>query len=482
MSDLGASGGSEERIVLNGISGVTGEYLMPPLTLAEAAAAARGTPPPVEKKKAFEESTGRFSFVPLGTDENDLEQAGWGVVFTPSTSAAVREGLKPLLELRRTQAKGLYKELEYRPGESAEAFLARYDASIIDVDPDKAPLYLMFVGGPEAIPFEVQFLLDIGYSVGRVAFDREGDYGHYAQAVKAYETAAKVANAREVVYWGTRHDADAATQLSADSLVGPLFNGVPATDGSAERKAIAKTMQFTSRCLLGDDATKANLLEALHPRGKAAPSLLFTASHGMGGWPKGDPKERTVNGALLCQDWPGFGRIKPEHYLTAAEIEPNARFDGVVAFVFACYGAGTPQYDPFLKKAEGGPVEVAAAPFVSALGQRLLAGGALAVVGHVERAWAFSIKPSKLSAKIDPFRNFIGRALSGDRVGKGPFDFSQRYAAYSAALLRLLDPSLPEARKPTDRELAVNWIERNDAQNYIILGDPAVRLRVDDLK
>ena len=33
----------------------------------------------------------------------------------------------------------------------------------------------------------------------------------------------------------------------------------------------------------------------------------------------------------------------------------------------------------------------------------------------------------------------------------------------------------------SDRELALAWIERNDAQNYVVLGDPAVRVRVDQL-
>jgi hypothetical protein len=27
--------------------------------------------------------------------------------------------------------------------------------------------------------------------------------------------------------------------------------------------------------------------------------------------------------------------------------------------------------------------------------------------------------------------------------------------------------------------MAALWVERNDSQNYILLGDPAVRLRVD---
>src|SRR5262249_38076772 len=154
---------------------------------------------------------------------------------------------------------------------------------------------------------------------------------------------------------------------------------------------------------------KANLLGLLHSR-EQAPSVLFTASHGMG-WPKGDANQRPAQGALLCQDWAGFGRIKPENYLTAGEIGPEARLRGLVAFLFACHGAGTPRHDPFLKRPSGGPVEVAESPFVSALAQRLLTAGALAVVGHVERAWTYSIRPKGVGAQLLPFYNFLGRVM-----------------------------------------------------------------------
>ena len=36
----------------------------------------------------------------------------------------------------------------------------------------------------------------------------------------------------------------------------------------------------------------------------------------------------------------------------------------------------------------------------------------------------------------------------------------------------------PDA-KPSPQEIAATWVERNDAQNYVLLGDPAVRLRLD---
>jgi hypothetical protein len=477
---------NEPRIVLNGMNALTGEYLVAPMSLAEAAARARGTPPSAEQagwlRKLVQRLAGRFFGLPMDVDPTDLSQTGWAVVFTPDTPDAVRKALQPLIDLRARQVPpDRHKVLEYKPGESREAWLGKYGAHGADVVPTRVPYYVLLVGGPEAIPFDFQYLLDIDYAVGRLALDRPEDYGRYARSVVAYETGSRVANGKEVVYWGTRHDGDAATRLSADDLVRPLYEGLPAAAGNEVVPAIAGKLKFRSRSLRGEEATKANLLEVLHSRQQAPPSFLFTASHGMGGWPKGDARQRPGQGALLCQDWPGFGRIKPDHYLTAAEVEPDARLQGLVAFVFACYGAGTPRYDPFLKDLAGGSVELTEAPFVSALAQRLLAGGALAVIGHVERAWGYSIQPPGVGPQLQPFRNLIGRVLAGEPVGHSTMDFSQRYATYSTELLSKLDPSLPEARRPTDGELAWAWIERNDAQNYLVLGDPAVRLR-EDLK
>jgi hypothetical protein len=494
MSEVANANPSDDLIVVNGINGTTGQYLLKPMTLAEATEKARGKRPPADHQEplaaaAERAEAGRKFALPVGKDENKLQDVGWGVVFTPGTRAAVRQALKPLLDHRHKEATDkLYKELDYQPKETCEAWLRRHNVSGPNVMPSKVPFFLMLVGGPEEVPFDFQYLLDLNYAVGRVAFDNVEDYGRYAEAVVAYETAARVDNTRDVVFWGTQHAGDAATQLSSTSLIKPLFEGIPAVPASAGQPGedavppMTELFTFRSRCLRGHgQATKANLLEVLHSRQKAPPSLLFTASHGMG-WPRGDARQRPASGALLCQDWPGFGGVKPQHYLTAAEVEADARLRGMVAFIFACYGAGTPQHDPFLKDPSGGPVEVADAPFVSALGQRLLAGGALAVVGHVERAWTYSIRPRGVAPQLQPFSNFIGHALGGERIGNGPLDFSERYATSSTALLSRLDPSLPAAKLPTDPELVSAWIERNDAQNYVVLGDPAVRLRTDDLK
>ena len=464
---------TDDTICPNGVNALTGGYLTEPMTHEQAAALARGTPTPAAGgwlKRLVQKITGPFLGLPADIDATDPAQAGWAVVFPKDTPEEVKAALAPLIEHR---AKAIpadrCKVLEFRPGETRERWLQRHGAHGSDVEPTAVPYYVLLIGPPDVIPFEFQYELDVDYAVGRLVFDTPAEYRAYAEGLVAHETGNTPPADREVVFWGTRHSADRATQLSADYLITPLAEGEP------NRPAVAAKYKFQTTTMKVADATKANLLEVLHGRPRR-PAVLFTASHGVGGWPKDDPRLEPAQGALLCQEWGGFGAVDPAHYLTASEVGADAKLNGLVAFLFACYGAGTPQNDPYLSNPTAGPKQVAERPFVSALARRLLAGGALAVVGHVERAWAYSIRPPGVSAQLLPFRNFLSRVMAGDPVGHAMLDFGQRYATASVGLLNKLNPTQAGAKAAADPDLARAWVERNDAQNYVLLGDPAARL------
>ncbi|HWU86233.1 MAG TPA: hypothetical protein VN253_03120 [Kofleriaceae bacterium] len=101
------------------------------------------------------------------------------------------------------------------------------------------------------------------------------------------------------------------------------------------------------------------------------------------------------------------------------------------------------------------------------------------MIGHVERAWEYSITPPRLGPQILPFRNAIARILAGQPVGEATTDLTGRHAALAAEMVSLLGPNGPHL---DDYALVVRWIEQNDARNYILLGDPAVRLRSADMR
>jgi hypothetical protein len=478
---------NDDDIILNGIDGTTGEYLVAPITPAEAQSIASGHPTDEATAKWLKGKAGAAARknldLPMDVNPTQPSRAGWAIVFPAGASAELKAAVQPLIDRRKKMvAPDRCKVLEYKPGETMRKWLARHGVAPGSVIPTKVPYYVTLVGGPTEIPFDFQYLLNVEYAVGRLAFDTVEQYKRYAESVAAYETASSINNAKEVTYWGPRHAADRSTQMSADSLIKPLMEE-QYTNEQQVPGPVAAVKGFRSKCFRAADATKAKLLETLHPAtGTAPPAVLFTASHGMG-WPKDDARQKPAQGALLAQDWAGFGQVSPAHYLTAAEVEDGANVGGVVAFVFACYGAGTPRTDAFLSDKSRGAVEIASAPFVAALPQRLLShpnGSALAVIGHIERAWGYSIKPTGAGTQIEPFREFVARVLSGEPVGHAMLNFTKRYASLSTTLASLLEDATGEA-KPPPQEIAATWVERNDAQNYVVLGDPAVRLRTDSL-
>jgi hypothetical protein len=419
--------------------------------------------------------------LPFFIDPADIGQTGWGIVFHKDEDEAVKKALEPLIAHRATRVTDTnrLRILEYQTGDDWSSWLARYGVSAGNIDPKKVPFYLLLVGSPEHIPFSFGHLLDVEYAVGRLHFDTAEDYAVYGASVIEYETSAAVPTSKEAVFFAPRHPFDAATKLSADLLVKPLLQGDPASGF----QPITDYGEFKSRRLWGEDATKSALTKTFHSApDEKPPAFLFTAGHGIG-WPVDDPQQLKGQGALLCQDWPGLGQIGAKHYFKAADLTDEARVQGMIAFHFACYGAGTPDRDRFIHKPGQPPPIIASKPFIAALPKRLLShskGGALAVIGHVERAWGYSIQTIDAGPQLIPFQNSIGRLLRGEPIGLAMKDFNERYAALSTNLSDIQE-KIGFGMKVADSVLASTWIERNDAEGYVVIGDPAVRLRVKDM-
>ncbi len=477
------------KLLVNGLDPESGRLVVPPMSIEEAAAAARGRPQEAKLVGFLSRMFSRFAKPHLGlglsVDATDVSQAGWGVVFHPDEDEAVLKALQPLIEHRRRQIGDdrLARVLTVQPGEGHDQFLARFNVRVGSVEPSRVPFYLLIVGSPQRIPFSFGHLLDIEYAVGRLHFDAPGDYQNYVAGVIDYETSGSVPNRREAAFFSPRNAGDGSTALSARLLVEPLLKGSgDSLDSGAQ--PVGSRHRFAVTAFDGERATKANLLGLLTRSGNAAPpAFLFTAGHGLGIM-KPKPEQKALNGALVCQDWPGAGGLKPDHFLAGADLDGQAKVSGMVAFHFACFGAGTPSHDRFLHRAGEPPPRIAEESFVAALPKALLShrnGGALAVLGHVERAWGCSIGDAMTGSQIVPFRNAIERIMAGEPVGLALKDFNQKYAALSAGLARKLENESFGVPVP-DLELTLAWLERNDAEGYALLGDPAVRLRIDDLR
>lgn len=420
----------------------------------------------------------------FGVDPCRLDEVGWGVVFAHDTPEEVREALRPLLELRRSQAgrrqEHYYRELVYSPGQSKQRFLAGHGVGVGPVDPEYLPYYLLLVGDPEEIPFRFQYQLDVQYAVGRISFETAEEYASYAASVVAAEKG-RVLRPRRMAFFGVANEGDAATRRSYDKMVLPLVHRFEGTgegghgeEGDDEGRGAGWQLEHVT-----GGATKASLARLLG--GDRTPAFLFTASHGVGfNFAKRDPRQRQHQGALLCEDWPGpgSGPLSPEHYLSADDIGDGADLSGLVAFHFACFGAGTPRDDGFAGHRTGEDRQRASRDFVARLPQRLLGhprGGALAVVGHVDRAWTYSFDWPRAGSQVQVFENAFKRLLAGWPVGAAMEYFGQRYAELASDLNEQLE-EVDCGVKLDLLDLSGLWTAHNDARSYVVLGDPAVRL------
>ena len=186
------------------------------------------------------------------------------------------------------------------------------------------------------------------------------------------------------------------------------------------------------------------------------------------GWPNGVEGQTEGQGALLCQDWPGIGGVSPSHFFAAADVPETARVHGLVTFNFACFSAGTPATDRYAHDPGTKPPALAPHPFVAALPKALLShasGGALACIGHVERAWGYSIGRPSTGTQLQLFQYALSRIMAGEPVGYAMKDFNERYAALSVSLSSTLDV-VHEGKLVPDDNLAGMWTERNDAGGY----------------
>lgn len=471
-----------EELSLNGIDAATGGPIDDFQVTSEIIAKiARGqTISPEDLKDVrIKKSLGQVDHygVAEGIDSSDLSQTGWGVIFPaalPQKSVdAIKDALKPLLDLRKQQAGEFYKEFigadnGYKTGESKNDFLKRFGRGPGPADPSAGvPYYLMIVGSPETIPYTFQYQLDVQYGVGRIYFETLEDYARYAASVVQAETK-KFMRAKKAAFFGTSNPDDRATAMSAEQLIKPL---------SKQMKADKNAKDWAVEVVDPAKATKANLANYLG--GASTPALLFTASHGMN-FKVDDPRQLRHQGALLCQDWPGPKAripIDDKLYFSADDISADADVFGMFAFVFACYGGGTPKSDNFYRQAFGTQKDIAPYAFMSQLPLKLLAhpkGGALGVFAHIERAWGSSIVWDGAVADISSFDSAVKALLDGAPAGAATEYFNQRYAEISTMLTEELDNTSPDNQD--DVKLAGMWTSNNDARNYAFIGDPAVRL------
>ncbi|HEX6901106.1 MAG TPA: hypothetical protein VF789_15385 [Thermoanaerobaculia bacterium] len=469
--------------IFNGVDARTGRYLTAPASEEEFARRIRSSP--LTSAQLLEYKWWVTNYAPddpkrapaQDVDPRDLSSAGWGVLFAPSVSPEVERALQPLLRHRQQVAGANFRNyrLPLNRLASKEAFFTETKTRSGPANPKggKLPYYLLIVGNPAEISFAFQYDLDVQYAVGRLHFtDKDGQedidaYAAYARNVVETEQAAAARRTelppKQITLFGVSQQGDRATERAEDALIRPLAQTL-----TEDRQGWRLTR------LVGPQADKEQLSRLLG--GSETPSLLLTTSHGMV-FPYGDEHQRSRQGALLCQDWPGDPHpAQPEHYFSGEDLSDEADLRGLISFHFACYSGGTPDVSSFFESSLSQPKRLAPAPFVSGLAQRLLSHprGALAVVGHVDKAWSTSFSWSDHS-QIGLYENTLKRLIDGHPIGSAMEFFNQCHAelAVDFAELCKIREKLGEV---ADTLFTRIFRANDDVRNFVVLGDPAVKV------
>ncbi len=336
------------------------------------------------------------------------------------------------------------------------------------------PHYILIVGSPQHVPFLFQSLLDVIASVGRVHLESLDDLETYVNKLIRLETAPQPAVDKEVFFFAPNHGARDATHFSHQYMVKPM------------RKYVHKQLDFDTHALMDEYATKRNLVEAFATR---KPAVVYTASHGLGDVGTGMKHQRRVNGGIVCQYGQSMN-LKRDVFL-AEDVPMDKPFlEGAVFYQFACFGYGTPKESDYNHWLRGKTKRLAKEDFISALPKKLLAHpqGPIAYIGHLDTAFLHAFADTddldgleKWDDRISPFIYAMNQLLGVQPSGISMTKMNERYTRYNTYIANVTDRVKRGTYKWNDmREERIRdtWITRSDAQNYMVFGDPAARLRI----
>lgn len=403
-------------------------------------------------------------------DLNNPLEVKWALLLPPQSpeTEEIAAALKPLVDHRQGQ---VWYSPEPPAATEPENWIVNHYSQM---EENKRPYYVLLAGNPAAIPFRFQYTLDVQAAVGRLSFESLEDYARYAKKVVDFETGDDSFVAQKAVFFAPEHSIGDATHFSRRYMTDKLVEMV-------QEKKIP-----VSYCA-GDDATLVNL-ESSFAGAPEAPALIYTASHGLG-VPGGDEGlRRRLQGALVCQDYDGHAGV-----FSADQVPADAFGHGSIVFTFACYGAGTPRQSDFFHWLKD-PRLLDCRPaqdFIAAMPQQLLQHpqGPLAFIGHLDPAWIYSFAdPTRLEddkgwgSRMAPFRQAVDHLFQGATVGYAVKRFNEIYAIISVDLANIENQFRADAARGEDpqwtKKLIDTWMTRNDTQNFIVLGDPAVKAKM----
>lgn len=326
------------------------------------------------------------------------------------------------------------------------------------VGKNRLPRYVLIVGGPEVVPWSVQYAFAVRHAVGRLPFTG-ADLDPYIDALIDNWSGASL-DVTAPVIWSVDHGPNDITRLMRATFTAPL------------ERAFTGTLPGMVH-LAGPSATGAALLDALAPAGRKPPALVVSSSHGA------TPLDATLSAVLGLP-------VDADHRTLTLDDLDAAMPSGAIWFAQACCsagGAGASSYSGLI--APGTVVDTALSavaalgPMVSPAALRLLGrkSPVRGVFGHVEPTFDWTLQdPSSgqtftadlvkaLSSNLH-FGWPAGYAFEDYRLGVGTINskWARARTDFKAGDRELLD------------EMARLRLTALDRQSMVLLGDPTVTL------
>jgi len=427
-----------------------------------------------------------------GGDPNALDLQRWGVIAPEGERGDKLLALiEPLIKARQQQQGGDEVLVLRSPAKLSGPEAARWKKQVFQraAAPEDLPRYQLVLGDLHEVPLALQKSQANDGFVGRLAFDNDEDYESYVDKVLRWEKQPTDFDKGSCVFH-TVHDGTAATNVGYRALVKPGLKFV--RERHERGRFIAEEIVES-----GDrwDPSPDELLEAAQTD---RPGVMFSLSHGdgppRGGWESHDHR-------LARQGAMSFGR---EGSLEGSDLRNATFLPGGVWFMLACFGAGTPgasayhhwleelrKVGQFRGKAEtllAGLPDDGDQPFIAQVPKAVLANpnGPLAFMGHIDLAWTYSFQEldSGVVNRPSKFTGILRSALNRDRVGiafRELYKFLNQTESELAALYDEEASAGVSAGAAYEADVARRghlWMLRQDLSAYILLGDPAAHLPI----
>jgi hypothetical protein len=232
---------------------------------------------------------GRRDYVLAPDKRPDLKdwadtRVGWGLVLPddPALSNAERERAedcpRPARELAQARSRtAVPVVLRYHPDDEESLYRyedgAKHPLPITGEGPRGTgrgglPYYLLLLGPPDRLPWELQFRLNLVACTGRLDLDETG-LGNYVRAALS-SWSGSAATATSPLLWTVQHQQGDITWLMRQSVGERIFR----------RWQGDRQIGAAARALRDGDATIAQLRSALL---QTSPGVVVTTSHGMTG-------------------------------------------------------------------------------------------------------------------------------------------------------------------------------------------------------